>query len=41
MTEDNRSTKKEPLAYWFLGMAIIFVALGLFGLWFGKTAGLF
>lgn len=41
MTEDNRSTKKEPLGQWLLGMAIICAALGLFGWWFGKAAGLF
>lgn len=29
------------LRWWLLGMAIICLTLGLFGLWFGKAAGLF
>lgn len=35
--------QREPhwLRWWLLGMAIICLALGLFGLWFGKAAGLF
>lgn len=29
------------LRWWLLGLAIICLTLGLFGLWFGKAAGLF
>ena len=41
MTEDNRSTKKEPLGQMLLGIVIIIAALIMFGVWFGKAAGLF
>lgn len=42
------SSLREPverelhwLRWWLLGAAIICLTLGLFGLWFGKAAGLF
>lgn len=34
-------TQDEPRASWLLGTVIIFVALALFGAWFGKAAGLY
>lgn len=33
--------KAEPRASWLLGIAVIIVALALFGAWFGKAAGLY